>query len=99
MADPFGLAAGIISLVVVAVQAIAAASRMLDKTIAAHRAADEELEQLRHNLEELQRRMEIDHEKLKTAASRNFSKGTLYHHLPGRLFSFGDPVTLDMPQS
>jgi len=103
MADPFSLATGIISLVVVTLHAIAGASRMLDKTIAAHCAADEELEHLRHNLEELQRRMEINHERLEflvsTAASRNFSKGTLYHHLTKRSFSLGDLATLDKPQS
>jgi len=75
MADPFSLAAGVISLVVVSLQAIAAASRMLDKTIAAHRAADEELEQLRHNLEALQGRMEINHEKLEVLVSNTKDRG------------------------
>jgi len=75
MADPFSLATGVISLVVVTVHVIAGASRMLDKTIAAHRAADEELEQLRHNLEEPQRRMVIIHEKLEFLVSNTKDRG------------------------
>jgi len=75
MAELFGLAAGVISLVAVTLQATAAASKMLDKTIAAHRAADKELEQLRHNLEELQRRMEINHEKLEVFVSNTKDRG------------------------
>jgi hypothetical protein len=69
MADPFSLATGVISLVAITLQAIAAASRMVDKTIAAHCAAGEELEQLRHNLETLQESMESNHGKLKSLAS------------------------------
>ena len=69
MADPFSLATGVISLVVVTLQVIAGMSRMLDKTVAAHRAANEELERLRVNLEELQRRMESNHGKLEFMAS------------------------------
>jgi len=75
MAELFGVASGVISLVAVTIQATAAASKMLDKTIAAHRAADEELEQLRHNLEELQRRMEINHEKLEVLVSNTKNRG------------------------
>jgi len=78
MAELFGVATGVISLIAVTIQATVAASKRLDKTIAAHRAADEELEQLRHNLEELQRRMEINHEKLEVLVSntknRSFKK-------------------------
>jgi len=75
MADPFSLATGVISLVVVTLQAIAGASRMIDKTNAAHRAAGEELEQLRHNIEELQRRMEINHEKIEFLVSNTKDRG------------------------
>jgi len=75
MAEIFGLVAGVISLVAVTLQATAVASRMIDKTIAAHRAADEELERLRHNLEELQRRMEINHEKLESLVSNTKDRG------------------------
>ena len=69
MADPFGLATGVISLVAITLQAIAGVSRMLDKTVTAHRAANEELERLRVNLEELQRRMKSNHAKLQLMAS------------------------------
>ena len=69
MADPFSLATGVISLVVVTLQVIAGVSRMLDKTVIAQRAANEELERLRVNLEELQRRMERNHGKLEFMAS------------------------------
>ena len=75
MADPFSLATGVISLVVVTVHVIAGASRMLDRTIVAHRAADEELEQLRRNLEELKRRMVISHEKLEFLVSNTKDRG------------------------
>jgi hypothetical protein len=75
MADPFSLATGVISLVAITLQVIAGASRMLDKTIAAHRAADEELERLRRNLEELQRRMESNHGKLESLASNTKDRG------------------------
>ena len=78
MADPFSLATGVISLVVVTLQVIAGVSRMLDKTITAHCAANEELERLQVNLEELQRRMESNHGKLTLVASntkdRSFKK-------------------------
>ena len=78
MADPFSLATGVISLVVVTLQFIAGVSRMLDKTVTAHRAGNEELERLRVSLEELQRRMESNHGKLEFMASntkdRSFKK-------------------------
>ena len=78
MADPFSLATGVVSLVVVTLQVITGVSRMLNKTVTAHRAANEELEQLRVNLEELQRRMESNHGRLKLMASntkdRSFKK-------------------------
>jgi hypothetical protein len=75
MADPFSLATGVISLVVITLKVIAGVSRMLDKTIAAHRAADEELERLRCNLEELQGRMESNHRKLEALASNTKDRG------------------------
>ena len=78
MADPFSLATGVISLVVITLQVIAGVSRMLDKTVTAHRAANEELERLRVNLEELQGRMESNHGRLQLIASntkdRNFKR-------------------------
>lgn len=75
MADPFSLATGVISLVVVTLQAIAGVSRMLDRTISAHRAADEELERLRCDLEVLQGRMESNHGKLEALASDTKDRG------------------------
>jgi len=75
MADPFSLATGVISLVVVTLQIIAGVSRKLDKTIAAHRVADEELERLRRNLEKLQRRMESNYGKLESLASNTKDRG------------------------
>jgi len=75
MADPFSLATGVISLVVITLNAIAGVSRMLDKTIAAHRDADEELERLRRNLEDLQGRMESNHGRLEGLASNTKDRG------------------------
>ena len=75
MADPYSLATGVISLLAMTLQTITGVSRLLDRTIAAHRAADEELERLRRNLEELQRRMECNHEKLETLASNTKDRG------------------------
>jgi len=75
MADPFSLATGVISLVVITLNVIAGASIMLDKTIAAHRAAGEELERLRGNLEELQERMERNHGRLEALASDTKDRG------------------------
>ena len=75
MADPFSLATGVISLVVITLQVIAGVSRQLDKTIAVHCAADEELERLRRNLEELQRRMECNYGKLEALATNTKDRG------------------------
>jgi len=75
MADPFSLATGVISLVVITLNAIAGVSRMLDKTIAVHRDADEELERLRGNLEVLQGRMESNHGRLEALASNTKDRG------------------------
>jgi hypothetical protein len=75
MADLFGLATGVISLVAITLSAIAGVSRVLDKTIAAHRAAGEELERLRCNLEALQGRMENNHGKLEFLASNTKDRG------------------------
>ena len=75
MADPFSLATGVISLVVITLQVIAGVSRKLDKTIAVHCAADEELERLRRNLEELQRRMECNHGKLEALVTNTKDRG------------------------
>ena len=75
MSDPFSLATGVISLVAMTLQTITGLSRMLDKTITAHRAADEELERLRRNIEELSRRMECNHGKLETLASNTKDRG------------------------
>ena len=78
MADPFSLATGVISLVVMTLQVIAGVSRMLDKTVTAHRTANEELERLRVNLGKLQRNLEGNHGKLEFMASntkdRSFKK-------------------------
>jgi len=75
MADPFSLATGVISLVVVTINIIAGVSIMLDKTIAAHHDADEELERLRCNPEDLQRRMESNYGKLEALASDTKDRG------------------------
>jgi predicted nuclease with TOPRIM domain len=76
--DSIGLAAGIISLLAVTLQVIAGVSKMLDDTIAAHRTAGEELERLRHSLEELQKRIESNRGKLASLANntknRTFKK-------------------------
>jgi len=75
MADPFSIATGVISLLVVTINVIAGVSIMLDKTIAAHRDADEELERLRCNLEDLQGRMESNYGKLEALASDTKDRG------------------------
>ena len=75
MADPFSLATGVLSLVAITLKVIAGVSNMLNKTIAAHRVADEELERLRCNLEELQERMESNYGKLEALASDTKDRG------------------------
>jgi hypothetical protein len=75
MADPFSLTTGVISLVVITLNTITGVSRVLDKTIAAHRAAGEELERLRCNIEELQGRMASNHWKLEILASNTKDRG------------------------
>jgi len=75
MADPFSIATGVIALVVVTIQATVAVSSMIDKTNAAHRAAGDELERLRSNLEELQERMESNYRKLEALASDTKDRG------------------------
>jgi len=69
MADPFNLTMGVLSLVAITLKVIAGVCNMLNKTIAAHRVAGEELERLRCNLEELQERMESNYGKLEALAS------------------------------
>ena len=75
MGDPLSMVTGILTLVTVALQLVTGASGLIDKTIAAHRAADEELERLKGDLEELQSRVTSVHGKLTFLASNTKDRG------------------------
>jgi len=57
MADPLSLTTGIISLLTLAIKLVAGAAGLIDKTIAAHREAADELQDLEWDLGRLERQM------------------------------------------
>ena len=58
MADPLSVATGIISLITLAVKLVAGAAGLIDKTVAAHREASNELQRLQQDLERLEEQMD-----------------------------------------
>ena len=58
MADPLSVATGIISLITLAVKLVAGAAGLIDKTVAAHREASNELQRLQQDLERLGEQMD-----------------------------------------
>jgi hypothetical protein len=75
MADPFSLSTGIVGLVALALQLVVGALRMIDRTVAAHDEAAEELKQLQEDLEDLQMQMIRIHRTLEVLASNTKDQG------------------------
>jgi cell division protein ZapA (FtsZ GTPase activity inhibitor) len=67
--DPFSLATGVVGLVGVALTLVTGALGLIDKTVAAHVEAADELKKLQGDLEDLQARMFNNHTTLKVLAS------------------------------
>jgi len=75
MADPFSLSAGIVSFVSLALQLVVGTLALIDKTIAAHQEAADELKNLQEDLEDLQTQMDRIHEELEVLASNTKDRG------------------------
>jgi len=75
MAEPFSLSTGIVSLVALALQLVVGTLGMIDKTIAAHEEAADELKDLKEDLEDPQTQMTRIHETLEVLASNTKDRG------------------------
>ena len=69
MADPLSVATGIITLITLAMKLVVGAAGMIDKTIAAHREAANELQNLQWDLERLEMQMDQIHSTLQFLAN------------------------------
>ena len=69
MADPLSVTTGIISLITVAIKLVVGAAGLVDKTVAAHREAANELQELKQVLEQLEGQMDQIHDKLQFLAT------------------------------
>ena len=74
MKNPFKLSTGIVGLVTLALQLVGTLG-MIDKTIAAHQEAADELKNLQEDLEDLQTQMARIHETLEVLASNTKDRG------------------------
>ena len=61
MADPLSVTTGIISLITLAIQLVVGAAGLIDKTVAAHREAANELQDLKQDLEQLEGQIDQIH--------------------------------------
>jgi hypothetical protein len=75
MADPFSLSTGIVGLVALALQLVVGALGMIDRTVAAHDEAADELKKLQEDLEDLQIQMVRIHGTLEVLASNTKDQG------------------------
>ena len=73
--DPFGLSTGIVGLVAVALKLVVGALGLIDKTVAAHDEAADELKGLQQDLKRLQTQMIRIHGILKVLASNTKDRG------------------------
>ena len=64
MADPLSVTTGIISLITLAIKLVVGAAGLVDKTVAAHREAADELQRLQQDLGRLDRQMDEIHNTL-----------------------------------
>jgi len=69
MADPLSLTTGIISLLTLAIKLVTGAAGLIDKTIAAHREAADQLQDLEWDLGRLERQMDQIHSILQLLAT------------------------------
>ena len=73
--DPFSLSTGVVSLVALVLKLVVGALGMIDKTIAAHDEAADELKGLQNDLEQLQAQMVRIHATLTVLASNTKDPG------------------------
>ena len=88
--DPFSLATGVVALVGVALKLVTGALGMIDKTVAAHAEAADELTKLQGDLEDLQAQMIDIHTTLKVLAEN--TKDRAFKKLLQKYASRGSPV-------
>jgi uncharacterized protein Yka (UPF0111/DUF47 family) len=69
MADPLSVTTGIISLITLAMKLVVGAAGLIDKTVAAHREAANELQDLKQDLERLEGQMDQIHGTLQFLAT------------------------------
>ena len=79
MADPLSLTTGIISLITLAIKLVVGATGLIDKTVAAHRDAVNELQRLQQDLERLERQMDEIHGTLQFLVAN--TKDRAFKHL------------------
>ena len=89
--DPFSLATGVVGLVGVALKLVTGALGLIDKTIAAHAEAADELKKIQGDLEDLQAQMIDIHTTLKVLASN--TKDRAFKKLLQKYASRGSPVS------
>ena len=73
--EPFGLATGVLGLVGVALKLVTSVLGLIDKTVAAHAEAADELKKLQGDLEDLQAQMTDIHTTLKVLAENTKDRG------------------------
>ena len=69
MPDPLSMTTGIISLITLAIKLVVGAAGLIDKTVAAHRDAANELQDLKQDLEQLEWQMDQIHGTLQFLAA------------------------------
>ena len=90
--EPFSLATGIVGLITIALNLVTGALGMIDKTIADHDEAADELKKLQEDLEGLQSKMSHIHITLKVLASD--TKNRTFKTMLRKCASHGSPVSV-----
>ena len=93
--DPFSVATGIIGLAATALQLVTGALGMIDKTIADHDEAADELKKLQEDLEDLQAQMSDIHTTLRVLASN--TKNRTFKKMLRKYASHGSTVSVSRP--
>ena len=75
MPDPFSVSTGVIGLIALALKLVVGALGMINRTVAAHDEAADELNNLQGDLEDLQAQMTRIHETLEVLASNTKDRG------------------------
>lgn len=90
--DPFSLSTGVMGLIGVALQIVTAAHGVVDKTVAAHDEAANELKKFQEDLEDLQVRMNDIYTTLNALASN--TKDRAFKKILRKYASHGSPVSV-----